>query len=357
MNRPDSQLNGLVSYMQTLLAAPVTLVTLPLSVAERRAEAEGTAWFVSLPTGENIALKIEAHLTEREKRLVSGIVIQQVRQIGSVVERDHAWLKRALENRRQGIALPPYKVDENSAFNGENVYFPFLINAELPEEAKGFIGAYYERDVLFFSFLSSSGTTSYAGLLVPVSEEEAAGQVEESVEEIIEQWTVGLQLLLEEELGLRLSTAGYYPVASPEDWVLAFMEMAGEYEAYEAFYQSGTASQKMYVPWKYPLEKLLSLLTKEEGRKFIQTYGAEQEALRQFLHDKEGSLTMAAFFEQNLNVSETARHLHIHRNTLQYRLDKIKALTGLDPKRFEEAILAKILLILLEQDTDVQSDQ
>ena len=46
--------------------------------------------------------------------------------------------------------------------------------------------------------------------------------------------------------------------------------------------------------------------------------------------DQETLFTIQKFFENNLNVSETSRKLFVHRNTLVYRLEKIKKLTGLD---------------------------
>ncbi len=46
--------------------------------------------------------------------------------------------------------------------------------------------------------------------------------------------------------------------------------------------------------------------------------------------DQETLFTIQKFFENNLNVSETSRKLFVHRNTLVYRLEKIKRLTGLD---------------------------
>ena len=45
--------------------------------------------------------------------------------------------------------------------------------------------------------------------------------------------------------------------------------------------------------------------------------------------------TINKFFENNLNVSETSRKLYVHRNTLVYRLEKIKKLTGLDLREFD----------------------
>ena len=51
--------------------------------------------------------------------------------------------------------------------------------------------------------------------------------------------------------------------------------------------------------------------------------------------DQETLLTINKFFENNLNVSETSRKLFVHRNTLVYRLEKIKKITGLDLREFE----------------------
>lgn len=56
--------------------------------------------------------------------------------------------------------------------------------------------------------------------------------------------------------------------------------------------------------------------------------------------------TISKFFENSLNISETSRKLFVHRNTLVYRIDKIKRLTGLDLKNFEDAIEFKIALMV-----------
>ena len=62
--------------------------------------------------------------------------------------------------------------------------------------------------------------------------------------------------------------------------------------------------------------------------------------------DKETLFTIHKFFENNLNVSETARKLFVHRNTLVYRLEKIKKLTGLDLREFDDAITFKVALMV-----------
>ena len=62
--------------------------------------------------------------------------------------------------------------------------------------------------------------------------------------------------------------------------------------------------------------------------------------------DKETLFTIHKFFENNLNVSETARKLFVHRNTLVYRLEKVKKLTGLDLREFDDAITFKVALMV-----------
>ncbi len=62
--------------------------------------------------------------------------------------------------------------------------------------------------------------------------------------------------------------------------------------------------------------------------------------------DRETLMTIQCFFENNLNVSETSRKLFVHRNTLVYRLEKIRKLTGLDLREFEHAITFKVALMV-----------
>lgn len=48
--------------------------------------------------------------------------------------------------------------------------------------------------------------------------------------------------------------------------------------------------------------------------------------------------TLEVFFECNMNVSDTARKLYMHRNTIIYRLNKIKNVIGLNPLSFRDAV-------------------
>ncbi|WP_035994324.1 PucR family transcriptional regulator [Leptolyngbya sp. KIOST-1] len=58
--------------------------------------------------------------------------------------------------------------------------------------------------------------------------------------------------------------------------------------------------------------------------------------------------TLKVFFAADCALSSAAKQLCIHRNTLTYRLEKITSLTGLDPRRFDEAVQIRLALLLQE---------
>ncbi|MCL2702223.1 MAG: helix-turn-helix domain-containing protein [Defluviitaleaceae bacterium] len=62
--------------------------------------------------------------------------------------------------------------------------------------------------------------------------------------------------------------------------------------------------------------------------------------------DEETISTVNEFFRCSLNISETARKLIIHRNTLVYRLDRLQKITGLDLREFDDAVLFYITLMV-----------
>ncbi|MBQ9485767.1 MAG: helix-turn-helix domain-containing protein [Clostridia bacterium] len=69
---------------------------------------------------------------------------------------------------------------------------------------------------------------------------------------------------------------------------------------------------------------------------------------REIFDDKEMINTAEEFFENSLNVSETARKLYLHRNTLNYRLDKIEKTTGLNIRRIPDAITFRMITVILK---------
>ncbi len=67
---------------------------------------------------------------------------------------------------------------------------------------------------------------------------------------------------------------------------------------------------------------------------------------REIFDDSEMVSTAEEFLENSLNMSETSRKLYLHRNTLAYRLDKIEKATGLNVRKFSEAVTFRLITTL-----------
>lgn len=77
----------------------------------------------------------------------------------------------------------------------------------------------------------------------------------------------------------------------------------------------------------------------------------QDDNVKKFFKDEELIETVELFFKNNLNIIKTSKDAIIHRNTLVYRLEKIKKMLGLDIRDFEDAVTLQILMVLkkLEQ--------
>lgn len=79
------------------------------------------------------------------------------------------------------------------------------------------------------------------------------------------------------------------------------------------------------------------------GEKFI------TKDIKSILQDQDLIECINAFFNNNLNISETSRNAFLHRNTLLYRIEKIYKQTGLNIRHFDDAITFKLLLFIYEK--------
>ena len=59
--------------------------------------------------------------------------------------------------------------------------------------------------------------------------------------------------------------------------------------------------------------------------------------------------TVEVFFKCGLNLSDAAKELYIHRNTLIYRLDKIEKYTSYDIRKFNNAVIFKIIFSIWKE--------
>ena len=101
--------------------------------------------------------------------------------------------------------------------------------------------------------------------------------------------------------------------------------------------------QSIHVFRRLMLERFLMNVSREEGQHFHSLLFNRKNAK---LFNEEMLQTIDMFFRKDLNLSDTARQLFIHRNTLVYRLDKVQRQTGLDLRHFDDAVTFKILSVL-----------
>lgn len=101
--------------------------------------------------------------------------------------------------------------------------------------------------------------------------------------------------------------------------------------------------QQVYLHSRLLLERFLNELPQETRQRYHELMFNRKTAR---LFNEEMLSTIEKFFGNSLNLSETARQLYIHRNTLVYRLDKVQRATGLDLRAFDDAVTFKLMILL-----------
>ncbi len=103
-------------------------------------------------------------------------------------------------------------------------------------------------------------------------------------------------------------------------------------------------ASKVYGENSLLLEKMVNNATDEEITRAYKQYNNVFSKL-----DNELIKTIEIFFGEGLKISESADKLYIHRNTLFYRIDKIKKIINYDISNFNEALEFKILFLLWKE--------
>lgn len=100
---------------------------------------------------------------------------------------------------------------------------------------------------------------------------------------------------------------------------------------------------KIYAHMSLGVSRLVTSVPIEKCKAFLNEV-LKEDILREI--DNETMNTVQRFLDCDLNISLAARELYIHRNTLVFRLDKLKSLTGLDVRKFEDAMLLKMAMLI-----------
>lgn len=154
------------------------------------------------------------------------------------------------------------------------------------------------------------------------------------------EFTSFLSQSLYEEVGVKASVGVGGEVSS-------FSEIAQSYlQAVTAVRMSGIFHSKGEVHFyrEYLLVKMLEDVPESKLREYLSQFSIDTDC--ELFEDEEMLDTAEEFLESSLNISETSRNLFMHRNTLMYRLDKIERATGLNIRKFSDAVSFRIITIL-----------
>jgi carbohydrate diacid regulator len=199
--------------------------------------------------------------------------------------------------------------------NGEVNAFDVVRNL-FPDKSKDFLFTHSEKDIVLIKEVKSTNTTRDFDLLA------------ETISS-----TLSSELFVTTNIGIGTPVVGIKELPSSFKEAMQSLEVGKVFDTEKHivnYANLGIARLIYHLP-----ETLCKTFMNEVFKK------GSVESL-----DQETLFTIHKFFENNLNVSETSRKLFVHRNTLVYRLEKIKKLTGLDLREFDHAIVFKIALMV-----------
>lgn len=251
------------------------------------------------------------------------------------------WLLHQWNQGRMTEEMPEELVHQ---FSLQDEKIPILLQLEgksdeerLHKELKKVLQTFFNDEVLLFP-LQDKDWLLLASDQVLKEESEGEDQSLDSMEELLVSMSKGLYEMLVTEWMAECIVTVYYPI-QPRTSLLYAISQLKEAAGLGRLFQY---EDRIYFPWQMQLERLLYQIPKQRKLDFV------EEVFRNASHkvDAEIVQTIEQFFELNCNVSETAKRLYIHRNTLIYRLDKFKQETGLDVRSFHDAVLVKVAMLL-----------
>ncbi len=145
---------------------------------------------------------------------------------------------------------------------------------------------------------------------------------------------------LYEEIGVKASVG----VGCETD---TFTQISASYrQAVTALRMSGLFHSKgeVHSYKEYLLVKMLEDVPESRLKDYLEQLQIGNAA--EVFEDEDMLGTAEEFLENSLNISETSRNLYMHRNTLMYRLDKIERITGLNIRKFSDAVSFRVITIL-----------
>lgn len=310
--------------------------------------------FLLVTKAENSKLQVlraQAELTPLEKELLGWLAKQgSMSKSGNVsaselerqARRLGEWLQQSIDAGEWRGEVPERFELHHRLFDG---MIPFLLMSEQAEHREPSYGdlekvlrSYLSDDMLLIPLREREWLILGTDRLLAEVETEADMIERGETKEALVSLATGLQQMLTEEWGGDCHVAVGEPIIPTESLVYAVAMLR------ETIYLGRKFHMGMHVhmPWLVHLERLLSGIPEPVRARFMDEMSGRQD----WFTDPETVSTLDAFFAMDCNVSETAKRLFIHRNTLLYRLDKLKQEAGLDVRSFNDAILVRLLMLL-----------
>lgn len=252
------------------------------------------------------------------------------------------WLESQIDVQATRSTIPDHLILSSSLFTE---MIPILLMVDSAIQTKS---SYNELNKLLRSYLSEDV------LLIPLRHDEwiiwgpmtllrdeeiiDEANEAESLEDTLSNIALGLHEMLASEWVGECHLSINYPIVPAKFMVETVVTLRDSINIGRQFH----IGNNLHLPWLLRLESLLHAIPEVQREKYL-----EQSLKRTELFvEPEMLATLETFFNLDCNVSETAKKLYIHRNTLLYRLDKLKHETGLDVRLFRDAVLVKIILLL-----------
>lgn len=305
--------------------------------------------------GKVIGLQVEETLiTPSERQLIELMLEKQVstekkssltytseeeKRAGLIGE----WLKEQMTAGVSGSDLPESLAAQLSLYSAQ---VPLLLYGEYSptrrvsyNELKKLLESFFDVEITLIPLMEKEwlilGSES---LLNGALNEDRDGDEEDTIEMSLTDLCSGLHEMLANEWIGECHIAIHYPMKPMKSLLSSVISLRETMMLGKTFH----VADNTHYPWKLQLEKLLNLIPDEEKESFLEQVLKRMD----YVIDNETLVTLEHFFALDCNVSDTAKKLYIHRNTLLYRLDKFKGETGLDVRTFNDAVLVRIALLL-----------
>lgn len=285
-----------------------------------------------------VELTLEAYRSQEKLQSLSPVSDDE-RKAGAI----RSWIVQELE---AGITEGEMPETVASLFPFYTSKIPILLYGDYSDqrktsyqELKKLLESFFEGDVVLLPLLDKEWLILVPESLLLAGSDSGKGDgEEEALEDTLESICDGLHEMLASEWVGECHLSVSYPIRPSKSTLQTVVRLREAITLGQTYH----VTEYIHLPWKLHMEKLLHWIPEEEKVEFVERVLKRMDALL----DLEMLTTLEQFLALDCNVSETAKRLFIHRNTLLYRLDKFKQETGLEVRNFRHAVLVYIALLL-----------